>query len=153
MLVKKITKIIARQIYENFVWRMLKKPSLVEKPDCIMKKRGSFVEKHFRHFMSFYDQTSLKNFFSVLNWIFIVFCFLSFLQVSFKGWFPLKPSVLLKLLISTNELLFLSCMCLMNATRKNIIYLLVDEVQCHNKWKIIRVCVCVCVCVMEIRRR
>ena len=77
------------------------------------------------------------------------FVFCRYLKFLYKAWFPLKPLVLLKLLISTNELFLLPCMCLMNATRKNSIYLLVDEVQCHSKWKLkcvrLRVCVYVCV--------
>ena len=35
----------------------------------------------------------------------------------------------------------------MNATRKDCKYSLLDEVQCHNKWKLMYVFVCVHVCV------
>ena len=52
----------------------------------------------------------------------------------------------MKLFISTNELLFMPSTCLMNATKKNIIYSLV--VLCHNQSKLKKLmCVCVCVCV------
>ena len=106
--VKKKTKILTRQIYENVPWRKLKKPNLPKtKTDCILKKQNSFVRKYFRHFLLLYGQTSLKKLvFSVLNWIDIVFCFLPLLEFLFKAWFPRKPFVLLKLLILTNELLF-----------------------------------------------
>ena len=71
------TKIITRQIYtENLPWRKLKKLNLPEKPDCILKKCGSFVGKYFRHYISLYRlNVSQKSFFLVLNWIDDVFCF------------------------------------------------------------------------------
>ena len=38
-------------------------------------------------------------------------------------------------------------MCLINATRKNSTYSVVNVIQYHSKWKLMYVCVCVCVCV------
>ena len=37
-------------------------------------------------------------------------------------------------------------MCIMNATRKNSLYSLVDEVRRHNKWKLMCLFMCVRVC-------
>ena len=142
---------ITRQIYEKFPRQKLKKLSLLKNLTVYWKNSGPFVRKYFCHIMLLYDQTSLKKFLSILKWIDFVFCFLLLLEFLFKAWFPLKPLVLLKLLTFSNGLLFLPCMCILNATRKNNIYSLADEVQCHNKWKLMCVflclCVCVCVCV------
>ena len=102
----------------------------------MLKKLGNFVGNYFCHFMSLYSQTSLENnFFSALNWIDVVFCLLRLLEFLFKAWFPLKSLVFLKLFISTNDLIFLYCMCLINATRKNSTWSLLDKFQFHNNWK------------------
>ena len=82
------------------------KPRFSEKPDCILKKGGSFFRKYFCHFISIYGQTFLKIIFSVLDLIDVVFCFLLLLEFSSKNWFPRKLLVLLKFLVSTDRLLF-----------------------------------------------
>ena len=48
----------------------------------------------------------------------------------------------IKVAYTYQQATFLSCMCFMNATSKKSIYSLVDEFQCHNKWKLMCVCLC-----------
>ena len=64
-----------RQIYENFPWQKLRKPSLPEKPDCILKKRGIFFGKYFRHLSHSVAKCSKKTFFfgSKLSWSCLLF--------------------------------------------------------------------------------
>ena len=63
------------------IWKLsltkVKETNLPEKPDCILKKQGSFIEKYFPHFMPLSGPTSIKQLnlrcllFFVVIWIYI----------------------------------------------------------------------------------